>query len=266
MKTSKITFLALPALALLASNADAGFYTSGPWSTSDMDGSTWEVYGDAVNDHPGTQSDLANCVPGVLAWAGRMSSAGYSYQVGTDIDAWSVDFEEAGLDDLYGDAADYAYISTHGGSDYVAFNGSVGDNALTSGETYWGELDMDVIAIDACNVLDANGRWSIFSNGLNDGTHFVLGFDSVSLDTASNADLYGYYLTQGYTHVSAWYSSTTASHPATYTFPNGGPTVNLVASFVQFYSPSCNTWNDTMNTVSCDPKYDSWGAYSTWGL
>lgn len=256
MKTSTTAALALAGLTLLSSTARAGWHTSGPWSTSDQDGSTWEVYGDAINDFSGTGlSNLSNCVPGVLAWAGRMRNAGYSYQVGTDQDAWSSDFEEVNFDDSYADASDYAYVSTHGASNFVFFNGAHGDDGLTANETFWGELDMDVIAFDACNVLDANGRQQYINNAINDGVHYLLGFDSLALDTSSTADLYAYYLTQGYTHRAAWFTATTTSHPAGY-----------VASYVRFRSGGCDTYNDTMNVVSCDPKSGSWAMTSTWAL
>ncbi|WP_437680764.1 DUF6345 domain-containing protein [Sorangium sp. So ce131] len=264
MRTARLALLLLPAAVLGAHPAHAGYFTHGPSDAADHDGWTWEVYADAVDDHPGTGSDLANCAEGVRRWTGRMAGAGYSYRYSTNWEAWSSDFEEASYDDIYGDASDYAYISTHGSSDATYFNGSYGDNLLTSSETYWGELDMDAMAFDACQVLDANGRYNYGTNSLNDGVHFVFGFESLALDTATTADMYGYYMTQGYTLRSAWILATSDGHPATYT--DAGITYNYTGSYVRFYNSSCDTYNDTMNSVACDPTWSSWWNWATWTL
>lgn len=241
---------------LLASSASAGWYTSGSWSTAADEG-TYEVFGHACDDWSGTgNTNLTATISGLELWIDWMGLAGYAnYKYGTDANAWASAWEQASSDDSYADAADFAYVSTHGASDSVAFNGSSGDDALTSSETRWGNGDNEAVAIDACKVLDSTGRSRFGTANKNDGSHYIFGFSSNSLDTDTTADFYGMYLESGYSLKNAWKYATQAGHLSSYT-----------GAYVRFYSASCNTSTDTAYAASCDPKSGSSAATSTWAL
>lgn len=243
-------------LLLLSSPAMATWTTSGSWSTTADEG-TYEVFGDATDDWSHTANSNLTCtISGLKDWVSWMSSTGYSNsKYGTDGNAWSSAWEQASADDSYGDAGDFGYISTHGTTDYVAFNGTSGDNALTSSETQWGNNDIEAIAIDACQVLDATGRSSYSTADKNDGIHYIFGFSSSALDTTITADYDGMYLYAGYSLKGAWKAATQAGHTSSYT-----------GAYVRFFKTGCDTSTDTAYATSCDPKSSSSVATSTWAL
>lgn len=243
-------------LLFFVSPAMAGWYTSGAWSSSPDEG-TYEAFGHACDNWSGTaNTSLTAANAGVQRWTNWMVSTGYtSYKFGTDANAWSSSWEQRNSDDSYADAGDFGYVSTHGASDYVAFNGSSGDNALTSSETQWGNNDNEAIAIDACQVLSSTGRTNFGTANKNDGVHYIFGFSSSALDVTTTADYYGMYMQAGYSLRSAWQYATQAGHSSSYT-----------GSYVRFYNASCSTSSDTAYSTSCDPKSGSSVATSTWAL
>ena len=247
--------LRLLPLLLFSTPAFATWYTSGSWSTTPDEG-TYEVLGGACDDWSGTaNSSLSNTVSGTWDWVNWMGTAGYThYEYGTNKNAWSIDWE-SGTDNSYADAADFAYVSTHGASNYIAFNGSSGDNVVTSADTQWGDGDDEAIAIDACYVLDSAGRSALGTANKNDGIHYIFGFQSLSDDITTTADYYGMYMELGYSLKSAWKYATQAGHDSSRT-----------GAYVRFYKSTCDTSTDTAYSTSCDPKSSSSYATSTWTL
>ncbi|AUX39691.1 uncharacterized protein SOCE26_010860 [Sorangium cellulosum] len=249
MSKHRLGFFAALFTALAAAPAaHAAYFEDGTWSTTDDDSWTREYYGDGVNDWSGTgNSNLAFCNAGVENIADQLFTQGYAYRFSTDADAWETDFTVGGQENDYGDAADYAYISTHGSPDLVAFNGSAGDDELTASETYW-NLDLDVIALDACRVLEiwSGARTSYGNRHLNAGLHYVMGFDSDANDIITTAENYAFYLTQGYTHRGAWRQATSDGHES----DRGG-------AYIRYSSSSCDTLNETLTSHACDPVWNS---------
>ena len=162
---------------------------------------------------------------------------------------------EPGSDDSYNDQADLSYFSGHGSSGTLHFSNTYGYNALYASQTRWGNQDLDIIAMDACQVLNASGRSTFISTDVNDGVHWLMGFQTNAWDVSTTADLYGYYLAQGYYVDSAWIVAAQAGHDSSFT-----------AATVHFRSSACNTWWDTATTVSCDPTSGSWGVSNTYTL
>lgn len=227
--------------------AHAGSYTAGTWS-NDIDGSYWEIYGSSVLAYAACgNSTLSQTTNEVNAFITQMVPFGYSnYRHYTDSSAWSKDFEQSGYDASYNEVGDFNYYSGHGGSGGFSFCASVGDNWVSASETHWGDADVDLVALDSCNSLDAAGRTAFGTANLNAGIHYIVGFESTASDIVTTGDKYGYYLKNGYYVDTAWWYAV-----------NDGHGVGAIAADVRFTSASCNTWFDKGATVSCDPKSGS---------
>ncbi len=250
---SRIASLALLAFAPLA---HAGYYATGSWYTSPDDG-YWDVFAEAVEAYDGTNiSKLNNAIDGADNFIDQLYAAGYTNQIFyTDSSAWSTDYEEAVYDDIYNDSADISLFSGHGISSAMLFNGSSGDNFATSAEMYWGDNDLEVIAMDACSVLDTNGMSLIGPANWGAGVHHIQGFHTVSVDTSTTSSKYGYYLRLGYSFISAWKMATAAGHSSSF---EGG--------YIRYYTASCDTYWDSAYWTSCDPDYAYAWVVSHWTL
>jgi hypothetical protein len=245
----------LAAALLLSTSAQAGSYTSGSWSTG-YDDSTREHFAGSVEDYTGTaNTNLNHCHEGVEDLRGHLNNISYTnYRIFTDEDVWSTEYE-SGADWIYADAGDLAYFSGHGNSGLFVMNGDGGDDLVWWDEVRWGDRDLEVIAFDACKVLDANGRTQLGNANVYDGVHYLLGFESNARDTSTTASHYGYYLRMGYSIGSAWASATRDGHSNWYT-----------GAYVRFTSSSCNTAYDTATSMSCDPTSGVTIASSRWSL
>jgi hypothetical protein len=240
---------------LLATSAQAGSYVSGSWHTG-YDDSTREHFAGSVEDYNGTaNSNLNHCHAGIEDLRGHLNNIGYgNYRIFTDEDVWSTAYE-SGVDWIYADGGDLAYFSGHGGSGLFVMNGDAGDDMVWWDEVRWGDRDLEVIAFDACRVLDANGRSQLGSANAYDGVHWMLGFESNARDVSTTASHYGYYLRMGYSIGSAWQSATRDGHFHWST-----------AAYVRYTSSSCNTAYDTATSMSCDPSSGVTTASARWSL
>ena len=251
---SKHLITALLASPAISPAATAGYYANGSWSTFHDDG-IWEVFADAVEDYGGT-GDLGLCIDGVEDWVFWMGWAGYgNYRYATDANAWAHDYEESRWDDYYNDGADFAYFSGHGNSGGFSLHGAGGDDWVGYWEVRWGERDLEVIAIDGCRSLDANGRTNWGDANKNDGVHAIHGFHSDAADVDTTAQMYGYYLYRGYNTRTAWMLATQAGHSSSAT-----------GASIWYYNASCNGLYDTASYSTCDPTSGSTDASSTWSL
>ena len=254
---TRIPRIAAASLALLAAAPAFGTtYSTGSWSTAADEG--WkEVFTIAINDYSGTgNGDLSACIPGSQAFRDRMYNAGWNNtRFYTDDDAWSTDWESAGSDNSYADAADFGYVSAHGSSGAFYLNGNAGDNVVQASETRWGDSDLEVVSLDTCQTVDSAGRTAFISANLNRGVHFINGFQTNALDITTTADKYGYYLAQGYTVRAAWVQATKDGHGS-----------DRTAAYVRFYNSSCDTYDDKLSSLACDPVSSSGYATATWSL
>lgn len=236
--------------------AMANYYTNGTWSTSPDEGNR-EIYGDSVEDYSGTSSaNLHNCTAGLEKFIDKMENIGYTrWQYSTDEDAWSKDFEASGLEDLYGDAGDFGYFSGHGGGGYAKYNGDLGDNYLYDTETEYGDNDMEFMAYDSCNTVNAAARTDYITQNQGRGVHYIFGFQTTSIDVTTTAKNYGKYMKDGYTVRNAWISATMDGHPSSKT-----------GAYVRFYNSSCDTFSETATAFACDPKTSPSSVEYTWSL
>jgi hypothetical protein len=241
--------LVLPASAL------AGSASGGTWNISREDAYR-EHFADAVEDYTGTgNSNLGQCIDGVSAMKNQLSSTSYTnYRIFTDASASSNDWQSA-TDQTWADGGDLAYFSGHGNSGVFVMNGAVGDSVVWYNETQWGNGDVEVVAMDACKTLDAAGRTNFGNANVNDGVHWILGFESNANDTAVTATNYGYYLRSGYGIGLAWVTATRDGHDATQT-----------GAYVRFTSTACNTASETLTSLTCDPTSGVTTATYRWSL
>ena len=240
--------------AFSATPAFAGYYTSGTRGTTTTDEGLAEVYADAIEDYGGS-GNLYKCIDGVELFINHMDGAGYSnYAYSTDASAWSTDYEQANSDDTYNDTADFGYFSGHGGSGGFSLHGSQGDDWVDASETRLGNQDQEVLALDACQSLNAAGRTRWINNNRNDGIHWIMGFHSNAIDNTTTADDYGRHLANGYDVDTAWILATMAGHSSG------------TGAYVRFYNSSCDTYWDDIHSLSCDPTSNASTAEYTWSL
>jgi hypothetical protein len=253
--TTRIATLLATSL-LLSAAAHAGYASSGSWNTTTKDEGLFEHFAGAVEDYNGTgNSNLGLCIDGVNELRGHIENIGYTnYRIYTDNSVYSTEWESS-YDRYYADAGDLAYFSGHGGSGLFVMNGAAGDDLVWWGETRWGDKDVEVVAMDACQVLDATGRANMGDANAYDGVHWLLGFESNANDVSTTASHYGYYLRMGYSIGSAWRYATRDGHSWTQT-----------GAYVRFTSSSCNTAYDTATSMSCDPTSGVTIASSRWSL
>lgn len=110
------------------------------------------------------------------------------FHLGDDV-AWDRDFEQqgvgspaAGTDTIWAETVDIAFFSVHGSPGGFLFGiADKGDGLAKPAELQCGHGGLNWIALDACNVLAADGvfdRWRPAFKGL----HYVLGFHTTTDD------------------------------------------------------------------------------------
>lgn len=242
-------------VALNAAPAHADYEVQGTRGTTTKDEGLAELYADAIEDYGGS-GDLSLCIDGTEKWIDHLDGAGYSnWGFSTDEHAFSWDYEDAHNDDIFNDSADFSYFSGHGNTGAMNLHGLYGDNWVNASETRLGNQDLEVLAIDACQTLNATGRTQWINANRNDGVHWILGFHTNAVDITTTADKYGLYLSQGYDVDLAWMWATRAGHGSDRT---GG--------LVRFYNSSCDTYWDDIHNLSCDPTSNAQSVEVTWTL
>ena len=237
------------------SPAQAGTSATGVWSTG-RDRAHREVFAACVDDYHGA-GDLASACAGADWFVSYLYASGYTNTlVFSDDDAQAMDFQESGADDRYNDSGDFSLFSGKGSSGSFAFGaGWSGDLTVSGSETQWGEVDVEVVAIDASLTLDITGRVAFAAANINDGVHSILGFDTTTYDMTTTPAYYGYFLNHGYTVLDAWHYAADLGHIWTH-----------AAAYVRFYSGACDTFGDTAASVSCNPTSGSSYTWSVWTL
>lgn len=255
MRSTLITLLTLIGIATTSGTARADAW---PWGNVISIGGDahWEFLAASINDYtPVGGGNLSNCIPGGEAFSEWMDDAGfYGGVMFTDDSAWASHYAEAMYDDDFNDSADVSYQSGHGNSGRFYF-GNATYPRLDADETRWGDVDSEFVVFDSCMTLDYDGRRVFAQHNVNDGLHYVLGFETYALDTTTTADHFGQYLHNGYTFRSAWINATRDGHNSSYT-----------AAYIRFTNASCNTRNDKLAHQSCDPTSGSSVLESSWSL
>jgi Family of unknown function (DUF6345) len=137
-------------------------------------------------------------------------SATRRFNWGDDL-AWDVDFEAtgvgsppAGTDVAWVDNVDFVFFSGHGGPDEFYFGVKMDDALAKATEVRWGDLDLEWIALDACDVLKRDGVFDRWGWPVFHGLHYILGFHTTTSDEANRGRLLAQYLNAGWTVRQAW--------------------------------------------------------------
>jgi len=161
--------------------------------------------------HSWSWPDLMNCKAEAERFQNRLDGVA-TFNWGDDY-AWDEDFEQqgagfwnpAGTDDIYADNVDIVFYSGHGSSIGPHFGVSSHDSGeVHHDELRLGDKDAEWAVFDACFVLSEGGKyynncWDIFQ-----GLHFILGFHTVTHDSASRGENFADYLNDGETVRNAW--------------------------------------------------------------
>ncbi|HQR27107.1 MAG TPA: DUF6345 domain-containing protein [Nocardioides sp.] len=162
-----------------------------------------------VQSYHGLAGDLSNTRAQAEGFYNTLAGV-RQFSWGDDL-AWDQDFETQGLgtpssgtDTSWADNVDAVFFSGHGSSSRFYFGRTIDDAYAKSTEIRWGDLDLELIALDACNVLERDGvfdrwGWPCFA-----GLHYILGFHTVTGDEADRGRLLAQYLNAGSTVREAW--------------------------------------------------------------
>lgn len=201
-----------------------------PVSAGADDTNLKECGGEAVELYHGVYGlkDLTYTIDNTEYFLSGLTSIGWTKKFFYKNDAaWESDFEKSGVggqDYIYIDTCDFVYFDGHGWPDSFFF----GTNHDADGvypyqvhysEVNWGDLDLEWIVIDACNVLQyeptgflkVTSRWGfpVFK-----GLHAILGFDTITLDVETTGMYFVYYLVEPKTIGDAWVAATRAVYPS----------------------------------------------------
>lgn len=159
--------------------------------------------------------------------------------------AWDIDFEEPGTDHVWIDTVDIAFFSGHGSPNGPFFGVSNHDNGeARPSEVRWGNIDLEWIAFDACQLLRFSGvfdRWRQAFQGL----HYMLGFETGANDESNRGTYFAFFLLLGWSVRKAWIKAcqlTSGSSRRT--------------AYLRAEKPGANTYNDHLwghGYVSPDP-------------
>lgn len=163
-----------------------------------------------VQKYNGLQGNLSNTKAQAEGFYNTLAAT-RQFNWGDDL-AWDQDFETqgrgspaSGTDQIYADNVDAVFFSGHGSPDRFYFGvASFDDSVAKNTEIRWGDLDSEFIALDACNILEANGvfdrwGWPVFA-----GLHYILSFHTVTGDEPHRGRLLAQYLNAGWTIREAW--------------------------------------------------------------
>ena len=138
----------------------------------------------------GTSQGLPGCLPDTTGFTSRMGIEGIPTQfLWTNFNAWERDFKDPskpfGQDSSYADDVDATFYCGHANGDGFTFPGAQTDDFLHFNDAFWGNRDLEWLAIAACGPLQevSSGlqwwqRWGPAFGGL----HILLGYETVSSD------------------------------------------------------------------------------------
>ncbi len=162
-----------------------------------------------VQEYNGLQGDLINTKAQAEGFYNTLSGV-RKFAWGDDL-AWDQDFEEAGqgspaagTDRTWADNVDAVFFSGHGSPGAFYFGRSIDDALAKNTEAYWGDWDLEFIALDACNVLERDGVFDRWGWPVFHGLHLMLGFHTTTGDEPHRGRVFAQYLNAGYTVREAW--------------------------------------------------------------
>lgn len=162
-----------------------------------------------VQEYNGLQGNLSNTKAQAEGFYTTLAAV-REFNWGDDW-AWDQDFEASGVgspasgtDSTWADSVDAVFFSGHGSPDRFYFGRTIDDAVAKNTEILWGDLNLEFIALDACNVLERDGvfdrwGWRCFA-----GLHYILGFHTTTGDEPDRGRLLAQYLNAGWTVREAW--------------------------------------------------------------
>ncbi len=162
-----------------------------------------------VRQYHGLAGNLTNTKPQAEGFYNTLSAT-RRFQWGDDL-AWDRDFEQQGVgspasgtDTLWADNVDMVFFSGHGSPSGFLFGVKTDDAKVKPTEVRWGDKELEWIALDACNVLEANGVFNRWGWPVFKGLHYILGFHTTTGDEPDRGRLLAQYLNNGETMRRAW--------------------------------------------------------------
>lgn len=162
-----------------------------------------------VRQYHGLAGNLTNTKPQAEGFYNTLSAT-RRFQWGDDL-AWDRDFEQqgagspaSGTDTIWADNVDMVFFSGHGSPSGFIFGVKTDDAKVKPTEVRWGDKELEWIALDACNVLEANGVFSRWGWPVFKGLHYILGFHTTTGDEPDRGRLLAQYLNNGETMRRAW--------------------------------------------------------------
>lgn len=162
-----------------------------------------------VRQYHGLAGNLTNTKPQAEGFYNTLSAT-RRFQWGDDL-AWDRDFEQqgagspaSGTDTIWADNVDMVFFSGHGSPSGFLFGVKTDDAKVKPTEVRWGDKELEWIALDACNVLEANGVFSRWGWPVFKGLHYILGFHTTTGDEPDRGRLLAQYLNNGETMRRAW--------------------------------------------------------------
>lgn len=162
-----------------------------------------------MRQYHGLAGNLTNTKPQAEGFYNTLSAT-RRFQWGDDL-AWDRDFEQqgsgspaSGSDTIWADNVDMVFFSGHGSPSGFLFGVKTDDAKVKPTEVRWGDKDLEWIALDACNVLEANGVFSRWGWPVFKGLHYILGFHTTTGDEPDRGRLLAQYLNNGETMRRAW--------------------------------------------------------------
>lgn len=162
-----------------------------------------------VRQYHGLAGNLTNTRPQAEGFYNTLSAT-RRFQWGDDL-AWDRDFEQQGVgspasgtDTLWADNVDMVFFSGHGSPSGFLFGVKTDDAKVKPTEVRWGDKELEWIALDACNVLEANGVFNRWGWPVFKGLHYILGFHTTTGDEPDRGRLLAQYLNNGETMRRAW--------------------------------------------------------------
>ncbi len=171
-----------------------------------------------VNEFHGRNSSLNYSDDMAVGFYNRLADS-YSWDKDFnwgDDSAWERDFRDrsrGGDDHIWVDEVDFAYFASHGGSWSNEYHGGFGvahDKYLfNSSEIRLGDLDLEWLAVDACESLNAgNDAWFHMWDQTFQGLHLILGHNRYSYDawtTRKHGERFAQYMINGDPVSRAWF-------------------------------------------------------------
>jgi PKD repeat protein len=172
---------------------------------------------DVGAEYIGVSQNLNNSKANAEGFLKDMRAGGVQGWIWGDSAVFESDFTDravkaGGNDSAYADNVDMLFYSGHGNAN--GFTVANGDGFVAHNEVRWGDVDVEWMVASACEVLQPNAsdgtvRWLKAFHGL----HLLLGYATLTADTAAEGQWFSHYLHRGYRVRDAWAAAASMVQP-----------------------------------------------------